>query len=95
MGVEEAANKLGGCAVGLACDMGDSAQIDALFDTIESEAGPVSILVNNAGIALPNDFLKLPSINSDLLIDVNLIGTFSAFTGRRKAWSRRRLKVPS
>ena len=78
MGVEEAANKLGGCAVGLACDMGDSAQIDALFDTIESEAGPVSILVNNAGIALPNDFLETSLDQFRSVIDVNLIGTFAA-----------------
>ncbi len=78
VGVEEAANKLGGCAVGLACDMGDSAQIDALFDTIESEAGPVSILVNNAGIALPNDFLETSLDQFRSVIDVNLIGTFAA-----------------
>ena len=78
MGVEEAANKLGGCAVGLVCDMGDSTQIDALFDTIESEAGPVSILVNNAGIALPNDFLETSLDQFRSVIDVNLIGTFAA-----------------
>ena len=78
VGVEEAANKLGGCAIGLVCDMGDSAQIDALFDTIESEAGPVSILVNNAGIALPNDFLETSLDQFRSVIDVNLIGTFAA-----------------
>ena len=85
VGVEEAANKLGGCAVGLACDMGDSAQIDALFDTIESEAGPVSILVNNAGIALPNDFLETSIDQFRSVIDVNLIGTFSALQRAAKS----------
>ena len=85
VGVEEAANKLGGCAVGLACDMGDSAQIDALFDTIESEAGPVSILVNNAGIALPNDFLETSLDQFRSVIDVNLIGTFAALQRAAKS----------
>ena len=85
VGVEEAANKLGGCAIGLVCDMGDSAQIDALFDTIESEAGPVSILVNNAGIALPNDFLETSLDQFRSVIDVNLIGTFAALQRAAKS----------
>src|SRR5688500_1878642 len=31
-------------------DVGDPASVDALFDAAESAAGPVEILVNNAGI---------------------------------------------
>ena len=77
-GVGEAATKLGGDAAGYACDMGDPAQIDALFDRIEGEIGPVSVLVNNAGIALPNDFLETSLDQFRSVIDVNLIGTFAA-----------------
>ena len=58
--------------------LGDSGEIDALFDTIESEAGPVSFVVYNAGIALPNDFLETSLDQFRSVIDVNLVGTFAA-----------------
>ncbi len=77
-GVVAAADKLGSGAVGLACDMGDPEQIAALFDRIEREIGPVSILVNNAGIAAPGDFLETSLEQFRKVIDVNLIGTFVA-----------------
>ena len=31
------------------CDISDAAQVAALFDTVEREAGRLDILVNNAG----------------------------------------------
>ena len=77
-GVVAAAETLGGGAVGLACDMGDPEQIAALFDRVESEVGPVSILVNNAGIAAPGDFLETSLEQFRKVIDVNLTGTFLA-----------------
>ncbi|MEM9780827.1 MAG: SDR family oxidoreductase [Pseudomonadota bacterium] len=77
-GVVEAATKLGGDTIGLACDMGDPAQISAMFDRIEAEYGPVEILVNNAGIAMPQDFLDTPLEDFQKVIDVNLTGTFLA-----------------
>ncbi len=77
-GVVAAAEKLGGGAVGLACDMGDPEQIAALFDRVERETGPVSILVNNAGIAAPGDFLETSLEQFRKVIDVNLVGTFLA-----------------
>ena len=77
-GVTAAAAKLGGGAVGLVCDMSDAAQIAAMFDAIEAEHGPVEILVNNAGIALPGDFLTYSAEDFQKVIDVNLTGTFLA-----------------
>lgn len=77
-GVAAAAAKLGGDAVAMTVDMGDPAQISALFDRIEAEIGVVSILVNNAGIALPNDFLETAVEDFKAVIDVNLTGTFLA-----------------
>lgn len=76
--VKAAAEKLGNGAVGLPCDIGDPAQIMALFDQIEADIGPVSILVNNAGIALPGDFLETSVEQFKSVIDVNLTGTFLA-----------------
>ena len=77
-GVVAAARKLGGGAVGLVCDMGDPAAINDLFDHIDAELGPLSVLVNNAGIALPCDFLETPLADFQKVIDVNLTGAFLA-----------------
>ncbi|MBF9048825.1 SDR family oxidoreductase [Roseobacter sp. HKCCD9010] len=77
-GVAAAAEALGGGTVGLTCDMSDPVQINAMFDTIEAEHGPVSILVNNAGIAMPAEFLDLSLESFQKVIDVNLTGTFVA-----------------
>lgn len=77
-GVQAAAAKLGGGAAAYACDMGDADQVNTLFDRIEAEVGPVSILVNNAGIALPQDFLETPVEDFQAVIGVNLTGVFCA-----------------
>jgi len=77
-GVTEAAEKLGDGAAAYVCDMSDTDAVLALFDKIESEHGAVEILVNNAGIALPNDFLSTSIDQFKKVIDVNLIGVFVA-----------------
>ena len=77
-GVREAAGRLGGDAAAMVCDMGDPGQIASMFDRVEAEAGPVSILVNCAGIAEPCDFLETSLEQFTSVIDVNLTGTFLA-----------------
>lgn len=76
--VTDAAASLGGGAVGLVCDMGDPAAIEAMFDQIEAEHGPVSALVNNAGIAAPGDFLTYDLETFQNVIGLNLTGVFVA-----------------
>lgn len=77
-GVQSAAKKLGNGTLGIACDMADPAQIEAMFSHIEADVGDVSVLVNNAGIALPGDFLETSLEQFRAVIDVNLTGTFVA-----------------
>lgn len=77
-GVGSAAEALGNDTVGMTCDMGNPEAINAMFDQIESDIGPVSVLVNNAGIANPGDFLETSVEQFKSVIDVNLIGTFVA-----------------
>ena len=67
-----------GAEAGLACDMGDPAAIDAMFDKVEAAHGPVTALVNNAGIALPGDFLSYDIEAFTRVIDINLKGVFVA-----------------
>lgn len=77
-GVVEAATALGGGTIGFVCDMGDPAAVSDLFDRVETEHGPVSTLVNNAGIALPGSFLDYDLADFRTVINVNLIGAFVA-----------------
>ncbi len=84
-GVKAAANKLGNNTESITCDMGDSDQIYAMFDKIESDFGPVKILVNNAGVALPGDFLETPLEQFKKVIDINLTGTYVALQRAAKA----------
>ncbi len=74
----EMAKELGGDAVAMSVDMGDPEQVNALFDRIETEIGPVSILVNNAGIAIPADFLSTSLDDFRKVIDINLVSVFHA-----------------
>lgn len=77
-GVAAAASRLGGDTVALTCDMADMDAIHAMFDRIEADHGPVSVLVNNAGVALPGDFLNYDLDAFRKVIDVNLTGVFIA-----------------
>jgi len=74
--VHQAAARLGG--TGHVCDMGNVGQITDMFDRVEADAGPVAALVNNAGIAMPGDFLKYSLDDFKRVLDVNLIGVFHA-----------------
>ena len=74
--VKDVAAALGG--TGLICDMADPAAITAMFDHIEGEIGPVAALVNNAGVAMPGDFLDYDLEAFERVININLRGVFVA-----------------
>lgn len=74
--LDAAAERLG--ATGVVCDMGDSTSVAAMFDRIAADLGTVSVLVNNAGIAMPGDFLSYSLDDFRKVIDVNLTGSFLA-----------------
>ena len=76
-GVAEAAKTLGAVAA-IPCDMGDTAQIEAMFARIAADHGPLHALVNNAGVAMPGDFLDYDLATFEKVIDVNLRGVFIA-----------------
>ena len=75
-GAEEAAGKLGGA--GYTCDMSDPDAVLSLFDRIEAEHGPVSVLVNNAGMAKAAPFLEMTLEDFKAVIDLNLTAVFVA-----------------
>jgi NAD(P)-dependent dehydrogenase (short-subunit alcohol dehydrogenase family) len=63
--------------VGRHCDVTDTLDTDALFETVAETLGGLDVLVNNVGIGgptLPAD--QLPSAEWQRVLDVNLTGTF-------------------
>jgi NAD(P)-dependent dehydrogenase (short-subunit alcohol dehydrogenase family) len=75
-GAMVAAEKLGNDTVAITCDMGNIDHINALYDEIESQYGRLSVLVNNAGIAMPHAMLDTPIEDFRRVIDINLTGVF-------------------
>ncbi|MEP3297906.1 MAG: SDR family NAD(P)-dependent oxidoreductase [Pseudoruegeria sp.] len=67
-----------GALAGIVCDMGDVSQIEAMFAQISERHGPLSALVNNAGIAMPGDFLSYDLSTFETVLNVNLRGVFIA-----------------
>ena len=76
-GVAAAAEKLGAVSH-IVCDMGDVAQIEAMFAKIATDHGQLHALVNNAGVAMPGDFLDYDIETFDRVININLRGVFVA-----------------
>lgn len=58
------------------CDVTDTAQVDAAFDQIEAELGPVEVLVSNAGITRDGLVLRMKDPDFDEVVDTNLTGGF-------------------
>lgn len=66
----------GGRAEAYAMEVTDRAAIAAAMDRAEAELGPLSGLVNNAGINKPTDFDQVTDADWDTILDVNLKGPF-------------------
>lgn len=58
------------------CDVADSAAVSQLFCQVQERLGPVSVLVNNAGIAQQKLFTDLTDDDWHAMLGVNLSGTF-------------------
>jgi len=68
--------KLGGEARAVQCDVTDENDVIAMVRQVTEHYGRIDILINNAGITTPEPFLKLTTKKWDLVIEVNLKGTF-------------------
>jgi NAD(P)-dependent dehydrogenase (short-subunit alcohol dehydrogenase family) len=58
------------------CDVGDSAQVNALVQHAVAQHGRIDVLVNNAGIFKAAPFLDVTEADFDAVIRVNLKGAF-------------------
>jgi 3-oxoacyl-[acyl-carrier protein] reductase len=83
----------GGKALAIRADVADADAVSAMFASVESSLGPVSVLVNNAGINRDNLLLRMGPDDFDAVIATNLrsayLCTRAALRGMLKArWGR-------
>src|SRR5436190_2619811 len=78
-------------AVGVRCDVRDSAQVDALVASTVARFGRLDILVANAGVGSYGPFLELPPDQVEEMIDVVRAGRPHAGPRSRAPRTRRAL----
>lgn len=88
---EEAAEALGGGGgAGFACDVARANACAALVEAVEERLGPVTILVNNAGITRDNILVRMKDEEWQAVLDTNLTGAFHATRAVARGMMRRR-----
>ena len=80
-------------------DVTDAAAVDALIEAIGKESGPVSILVNNAGITRDNLLMRMKDEDWQAILDTNLTSVYRAskavMRGMMKARKGRIINIAS
>ncbi len=70
------AERLGGDALYVHCDVGDRASVEQLIERTVEAYGRIDIAVPNAGILRTGDFLEISDDDFDAVLRVNLRGVF-------------------
>jgi NADP-dependent 3-hydroxy acid dehydrogenase YdfG len=69
--------ELGEKAIAVACDVGDMAEVTALFDTVRERFGGLDLLFNNAGMGVNGPFADTNPDDWKTQIDANLYGVLN------------------
>lgn len=77
-------------ALAVACDVTDTASVDAAFEQVEAEHGPVEVLVANAGITKDTLLLRMSDDDFASVVDTNLAGAFRCVRRASKGMIRLR-----
>jgi meso-butanediol dehydrogenase/(S,S)-butanediol dehydrogenase/diacetyl reductase len=81
--------RLPGLSGALTADVSNLKNVEDAFDDAVRIMGRVDVLINNAGISIRHDFLKITPAEWDKVIAVNLTGVFyMAQTAARHMWER-------
>jgi 3-oxoacyl-[acyl-carrier protein] reductase len=72
----EAVEQAGSKAVAVCADVADADAVDAAFREVESAFGPVTVLVNNAGITRDGLVVRMSDEHWRAVVDTNLTGAF-------------------
>jgi len=98
-GIAKAIQELGAKGAGRVLDVRDAAQCAALVEAVQGEFGPVSILVNNAGITRDNLLARMKDEEWDDIQETNLKAVFllsrAVLRGMMKARAGRIVNVTS
>ncbi|MBF4160065.1 SDR family NAD(P)-dependent oxidoreductase [Nocardioides acrostichi] len=90
----EAAGRLplvdGAKAIGVACNVSDSASVDAAVGRVVDELGGLHVLVNNAGITRDNLLFKMTEEDWDLVMAVHLKGAFLMSKAAQKVFTEQK-----
>jgi NAD(P)-dependent dehydrogenase (short-subunit alcohol dehydrogenase family) len=78
--LEEEIVAKGGRAAAVAMDVTDTASIASAIDAAEAALGPVTVLINNAGIAVEKPAIDQTEADWDAVIGANLKGAYFAAT---------------
>jgi NAD(P)-dependent dehydrogenase (short-subunit alcohol dehydrogenase family) len=70
----QTARELGSGTIGLALDVTDRASFETFLEQVESQLGPLDVLINNAGIMPIGPFIEETDRTATRLIDINLHG---------------------
>lgn len=97
--IDEALKAAGVAGRGIVLDVADAAAGDAAIAGIEAREGPVTILVNNAGITRDTLLLRMKAEDWDAVIDTNLGSVFrlskAVLRGMMKARRGRIISIAS
>ncbi len=91
--IEALADRLGGRAYPFVCNLADRQETLGLIDRVTGEVGPISVLVNNAGVTADGLMLRMTDEDWDRIIEVNLTAAMilarTALRGMMRArWGR-------
>lgn len=78
-----------GCT-GFVCDVGDTASVDACFDAVEQQLGPVEVAVANAGITRDGLIMRMSDADIDAVFNTNLFGAMRIARRAAKSMLRQR-----
>jgi NAD(P)-dependent dehydrogenase (short-subunit alcohol dehydrogenase family) len=70
----QTAQELGSGTIGLPLDVTDRASFETFLEQVESQLGPLDVLINNAGIMPIGPFIEETDRTAARMIDINLIG---------------------
>jgi 3-oxoacyl-[acyl-carrier protein] reductase len=71
-------------------DVSDEDQVNAMVERVETELGPLSVVVNNAGITRDNVVMMMDVADFDAVIGTHLRGTFLVSKAAARRMFRRR-----
>ncbi|MHB8613484.1 MAG: SDR family NAD(P)-dependent oxidoreductase [Candidatus Dormibacteraceae bacterium] len=92
--VVRAVGSKGRRALAVPLDVTQVPMIDEVVQRVEDDFGPIDILINNAGINIPQPCLEVTEQAWDAVLDVNLKGVFfSAQRAARRMAGRKRGKI--